>query len=101
VGEEQGKFRLHCFRVHELTPRLKVMVLGKEGVGKTHILRRLQKVAYERNESTNGVDINTLLLRDKELTWFDFGGQEVFYPTHQVGPFNFVTFADSYPFSSF
>ena len=63
---------------------MQVMVLGKEGVGKTHILRRLQKVSYERNESTNGVDINKLLLRDKELTWFDFGGQEVFYPTHQV-----------------
>ena len=69
------------------------MVLGKEGVGKTHILRRLQKVSYERNESTNGVDINKLLLRDKELTWFDFGGQEVFYPTHQVcAPANFHSF---------
>jgi hypothetical protein len=36
----------------------KVMVLGKEGAGKTHILRRLQSIRYERNESTNGVDIN-------------------------------------------
>jgi hypothetical protein len=61
----------------------KVMVLGKEGVGKTHILRRLQNEAYDRNESTNGVDINEFQLGDKELTWFDFGGQEVFYPTHQ------------------
>ncbi len=61
----------------------KVMVLGKEGVGKTHMLRRLKSASYDRNESTNGLDINEFQLGGKELTWFDFGGQEVFYPTHQ------------------
>jgi GTPase SAR1 family protein len=61
----------------------KVMVLGKEGSGKTHLLRRLRNEAYDQNQSTNGVDINQFHLGDKELTWFDFGGQEVFYPTHQ------------------
>jgi GTPase SAR1 family protein len=60
-----------------------VMVLGKEGVGKTHMMRRLKKVPYNRNESTNGLDINEFVLAGRELTWFDFGGQEVFYPTHQ------------------
>jgi hypothetical protein len=63
--------------------KCKVMVLGRECVGKTHILRRLAGAGYNRNESTNGVDISEFQLGGKELTWFDFGGQEVFYPTHQ------------------
>jgi GTPase SAR1 family protein len=66
-----------------LWSKAKVMVLGKEGSGKTHLLRCLQKASYERNESTNGIDINMFKLEEKELTWFDFGGQEIFYPTHQ------------------
>ncbi len=63
--------------------KAKVMVLGREGVGKTHLLRRLQSVKYDCNLSTNGISINEFTLGDVELTWFDFGGQEVFYPTHQ------------------
>ena len=63
--------------------RAKVMVLGKEGVGKTHLYHRVRGLKYDKNLSTNGVDINTFELDGMELTWFDFGGQEVFYPTHQ------------------
>jgi GTPase SAR1 family protein len=58
------------------------MVLGREGVGKTHILHRLRGLDY-RNLSTNGISINEFSMGDLRLTWFDFGGQEVFYPTHQ------------------
>lgn len=67
-----------------LWDRTKVLVLGKEGVGKTHLMRALQGVSYTSNQSTNGVDVNTFILKGTtKVTWFDFGGQEVFYPTHQ------------------
>ncbi len=41
--------------------KVKIMVLGKEGVGKTHLLRRLSGEKYTRNQSTNGVDIKVVL----------------------------------------
>ena len=61
----------------------KVMVLGKEGVGKTHLSRRLRGKSYGKNMSTDGIDVATFRLKGMDLTWFDFGGQEVYYPTHQ------------------
>lgn len=61
----------------------KVMVLGKEGVGKTHISMRLRGKSYKRNMSTDGIDINVFKFHQMDLTWYDFGGQEVYYPTHQ------------------
>ena len=65
--------------------KVKVMVLGREGVGKTHLYQRMRgNKKYDQNISTNGVDINTVVFNGMELTWFDFGGQEVFYPTHQL-----------------
>ena len=66
--------------------RAKVMVLGREGVGKTQLyhLMRGEKKSPRGNVSTNGIDIHRFMFNDDmELTWFDFGGQEVFYPTHQ------------------
>jgi ankyrin repeat protein len=62
---------------------VKVMVLGREGVGKTHLLRRMRGEKYEQNLSTNGISVEEVELSDMELTWFDLGGQEVFYATHQ------------------
>ena len=62
--------------------KAKVMVLGKEGVGKTHLSRRLKGKSYAKNQSTDGIDVSTFKLGGMELTWYDFGGQEVFYPTH-------------------
>ncbi len=64
--------------------RVKVLSLGKEGSGKTHLMHLLAGRAYTRNESTDGIEISTVHLPGSfDLTWFDFGGQEVFYPTHQ------------------
>ena len=64
----------------------KIMVLGKEGVGKTHIFHLASGKAYPRNASTDGIDIYTFTLGEAKITvtWFDFGGQEVFYPTHEL-----------------
>ncbi len=64
--------------------RVKVLTLGKEGSGKTHLMHLLAGRTYTRNESTDGIEISTVHLPGSfDLTWFDFGGQEVFYPTHQ------------------
>ena len=49
----------------------------------THLSRRLRGKAYAKNVSTDGIDVASFRLRGMELTWFDFGGQEVYYPTHQ------------------
>ena len=64
--------------------RVKVMVLGKEGVGKTHIRHLVSGKKYLRNESTDGIEIKEFELKSgMSVKWFDFGGQEIFYPTHQ------------------
>ena len=64
----------------------KIMVLGKEGVGKTHIYHLASGSAYPRDASTDGIDIHSFLLGQvkEPVTWFDFGGQEVFFPTHEL-----------------
>jgi serine/threonine protein kinase/GTPase SAR1 family protein len=63
--------------------KAKIMVLGKEGVGKTHLYHRLRSLSYDLNLSTDGIDVHSFKLNDVELTWFDFGGQAIFYSTHQ------------------
>lgn len=64
----------------------KILVLGKEGVGKTHIFHLASGGIYQRNVSTDGIDIHRFALSKEKVpvTWFDFGGQEVFYPTHEL-----------------
>ncbi len=61
----------------------KIMVLGKEGVGKTALYHRVRDLPYNMNLSTDGIDVHAFTMRDMELVWFDFGGQTIFYPTHQ------------------
>jgi hypothetical protein len=55
----------------------KIMVLGKEGVGKTHIFHLARGKVYPRNASTDGIDIHNFKLGESQVpvTWFDFGGQ--------------------------
>ncbi len=94
--------------------KAKVAVLGKRGVGKSHMVFRLRAalssslgssspslarstgaIKMERSPSyqglgaTNGVDICEFALGSSaDLVCFDFGGDEVFYPTHHffLGP---------------
>ena len=86
----------------------KLLVVGQEGVGKTTLIRSLQskngKTQCKQNMATDGVDIKQFTLvshessssssssnnnnnsnseSDINLTVWDLGGQEVFYPTHQ------------------
>lgn len=68
--------------VHPWT-RMKLLVVGKENVGKTHLIRRLQKRDYSSNISTDGLEISDVPMAKKvDFCIFDFGGQQVFYPTH-------------------
>jgi len=70
--------------------RSKLVVVGQEGVGKTTLLKAFKsktgKAKCTRNVATNGIAINrNLSLGDDPIQFdaWDFGGQEIFYPTHQ------------------
>lgn len=68
--------------------KLKVLVVGKENVGKTHLIKTLKNSDYPENLSTDGISVEKIslptnkLLKKIEISIFDFGGQEIFYPTH-------------------
>jgi Leucine-rich repeat (LRR) protein len=81
----------------------KLLVVGEENVGKTTLLHWFEnrKVSTEPNLSTDGISVkqikfNSCLAGNSssgvslpvdstiEFSAWDFGGQEVFYPTHQV-----------------
>ena len=69
----------------------KVSIVGDGGVGKTSLLRLLRGDEYRYNEeTTHGIDIQPLALAhpekknvDMELRVWDFGGQEIYFATHQ------------------
>ncbi len=66
---------------------VKLVVVGQENVGKTHLCRQLENAKYDVNMSTDGVEIGTWNSgkgkNQVSFATFDFGGQEIFYPTHQ------------------
>jgi serine/threonine protein kinase len=66
---------------------VKLVVVGQENVGKTHLCRALENSKYEMNMSTDGIEVGQWSTgKGKgQITFvtFDFGGQEIFYPTHQ------------------
>ena len=74
--------------------RVKLMIVGQENVGKSSLLRCLQSVPRDINISTNGIDMQTLnnLSETIEFSAWDFGGQEIFHPTHQVSFSPFPSF---------
>jgi GTPase SAR1 family protein len=58
--------------------RIKLIVVGQENVGKTHLVRRLQKKEYPKNISTDGIEVQSWATSKKvEFRVYDFGGQEV------------------------
>ncbi|KAH3760195.1 leucinerich repeat kinase [Pelomyxa schiedti] len=61
---------------------IKLVLVGKENVGKTTILRRLQGKRHD-GYSTDGVEVSNLVLQDISFSAFDFGGQSIFFETHQ------------------
>jgi serine/threonine protein kinase len=66
-------------------PFVKLLVVGEEGVGKTSLLKRLGKNQTHDGISTDGVQVSNVRVSgttDLQFKAYDFGGQEVFYPTH-------------------
>jgi GTPase SAR1 family protein len=62
----------------------KVMCLGEEGAGKTKIFNLLSGKKYEGNISTDGVECHRFSIDGgTPVNWYDFGGQSIFYATHQ------------------
>ena len=71
----------------------KVILLGKEGVGKTTLSRCLGKkngkIDCSKNLSTDGIEMSDISLAIKKtksnymFNIWDFGGQVIYYPTHQ------------------
>eukprot|EP01128_Nolandella_sp_AFSM9_P000299 TRINITY_DN10467_c0_g1_i1.p1 TRINITY_DN10467_c0_g1~~TRINITY_DN10467_c0_g1_i1.p1 ORF type:complete len:1225 (+),score=245.26 TRINITY_DN10467_c0_g1_i1:162-3677(+) len=66
--------------------RVKLFILGEENVGKTHLVKALRGEKYRNNMSTDGIAVEDLKSRSSsdnvEFRVIEFGGQEVFYPTH-------------------
>eukprot|EP01091_Cochliopodium_minus_P000360 TRINITY_DN10346_c0_g1_i1.p1 TRINITY_DN10346_c0_g1~~TRINITY_DN10346_c0_g1_i1.p1 ORF type:complete len:357 (-),score=82.16 TRINITY_DN10346_c0_g1_i1:348-1334(-) len=67
--------------------RVKCVILGKESTGKTTIINRFLNMKTNENISTDGIQFTDILLKNETQNTFfrfcDFGGQSVFYPTHQ------------------
>ena len=67
----------------------RVVFVGEEGVGKTSLIKRLTDGAFITYENvTEGIDIKSWLLNINDqsikLDLWDFGGQEIYYATHQL-----------------
>ena len=96
-------------KLYSLKPlyEMKLIVVGREGQGKTTLIKRLQKeYTSNKNISTVGIQISKTRLQGSEgtrkpfgvggrtlvfHTW-DFGGQQEYYATHQC----FITPATLY-----
>lgn len=83
--------------------RIKLMLVGRECVGKTSLLKSFSRLLSGKEKqkgpkgkllSTDGIDISELDVPDKfkkgnvdlkslRFQCYDFGGQVIFYPTHQ------------------
>jgi serine/threonine protein kinase/GTPase SAR1 family protein len=85
-------------------PIVKVMLVGEPGAGKTTLLKRFQSLEDNSglrgnfptgmsNIATNGVEITEIHSKGNiktsdgvncSLIFYDFGGQKILYPTHQL-----------------
>jgi len=67
----------------------KLLIVGHGAVGKTSLVKRLVENTYVENEkTTEGIDIKNWELKLNEennlkINIWDFGGQEIYYSTHQ------------------
>ena len=68
---------------------VKVLILGKENVGKTTLLKRILKNWNSKEEriSTDGIDMKKWKpwnreFENTEVYFWDFAGQELYYSTH-------------------
>lgn len=79
LGEVQGR-------------RVKLLILGNGGVGKTQIARRLAGLAFDRSQpSTHGIDLSNAVVSkattgpdSTSVHIWDFGGQEIYHGAHSL-----------------
>lgn len=68
----------------------KLILVGEGEVGKTCLMDALSRKPFKKHKSTHGIEIQSIEVRDnkskKEITLngWDFGGQRVYRPTHQL-----------------
>lgn len=68
----------------------KLILVGEGAVGKSCLLDALQGKNWVEHESTHGIRLESFSTRDREsgqlikLNGWDFGGQKVYRPTHQL-----------------
>eukprot|EP00028_Trichosphaerium_sp_Am-I-7-wt_P015102 CAMPEP_0168511046 /NCGR_PEP_ID=MMETSP0405-20121227/1864_1 /TAXON_ID=498012 /ORGANISM="Trichosphaerium sp, Strain Am-I-7 wt" /LENGTH=404 /DNA_ID=CAMNT_0008529073 /DNA_START=1 /DNA_END=1212 /DNA_ORIENTATION=+ len=64
--------------------KVKVVIIGSEKAGKTHLVRRLQKRKYGLDEmSTECIEVASIGSKSLALNVFDLGGSQVFRLTHR------------------
>ncbi len=75
-----------------INDRAKLIIVGNGRVGKTSLIKRLQNIDFDKGEKyTHGIQIGNLKkehlpeckTENLNLSVWDFGGQEIFYATHQ------------------
>ncbi|TAH21032.1 MAG: hypothetical protein EAZ08_04815 [Cytophagales bacterium] len=75
-----------------INEKAKLIIVGNGRVGKTSLFKKLQGLGFDKNEIyTHGIQIGKLekthlpeaKTENLNLNVWDFGGQEIFYATHQ------------------
>ena len=63
----------------------KVIVIGNGRVGKTALVKRLIENIFDPNEkSTHGIQLSSYKMDEKKLSFWDFGGQDIYHTTHKI-----------------
>lgn len=97
VSEIQQLFKSKELPETEYLNEIKLLLVGEGRVGKTTLAKALRIPDYqlEHESSTEGIDINKWVIAKEEfsgdrglrgdfrLNVWDFGGQEIYYSTHQ------------------
>ncbi|MCB9307695.1 MAG: TIR domain-containing protein [Lewinellaceae bacterium] len=90
--EKVRDYQLNLEKGEIVNDRVKIIIVGNGRVGKTSMFKRLKGEKFDENEAyTHGVTLGELTRQDlpgietgslNAGVW-DFGGQEIFYATHQ------------------
>lgn len=68
----------------------KLILVGEGEVGKTCLMDALADAHWQKHDSTHGIEIRSIQLTDTQthttitLNGWDFGGQRIYRPTHQL-----------------
>lgn len=67
---------------------VRVVIVGEGEVGKTCLMDSLANKQFQTNKTTHGIEISNFTFHDIDsditINGWDFGGQDVYRPTHQI-----------------